>query len=137
MASTISNITAAFTHAKLDSIEGEPNYESLKKLREQLGENAARILTTYGGGKYGHLGLIIKPNVYLTLAGTAFEILNDPGLYDENINEQALATQRSRMEHEHDKRKAEYDLCIAVNNALKNQIIEAIKGPYLMKLRDQ
>ena len=86
MALTISNITAAFTHAKLDSIEGEPNYESLKKLREQLGENAARIPTTYGGGKYGHLGLIIKPSVYLTLAGTAFEIPNDPGIYDVTIN---------------------------------------------------
>ena len=86
MASTNSNITAEFTHAKLDSIKGEPNYESLKKLREQLGENAARIPTTYGGGKYGHLGLIIKPNVYLTLAGTPFKIPNDPGLYDDNIN---------------------------------------------------
>ena len=28
-------------------------------------------------------------------------------------------------------------MCIAVNNALKNQIIEAIKGPYLMELRDR
>ena len=74
MASTISNITAELTHAKLDSIEGEPTYESLKKLREQLGENAARIPTTYGGGLYGHLCLIIKTNVYLTLAGVPIEI---------------------------------------------------------------
>ena len=45
MASNITIITVAFTHAKLDPIEGEPNYKSLKKLREQLGENAARIRT--------------------------------------------------------------------------------------------
>ena len=41
------------------------------------------------------------------------------------------------MEQEQNKKKAEYDICIAVNNALKNQIIEAIKGLYLMELRDR
>ena len=81
------------------------------------------------------MGLIIKPYVYLTLSGVPFKIPNDPGLYDDNINKQALAAQRSRMEPEHNKRKAEFDMCIAVNNALKNQIIEAIKGPYLMELK--
>ena len=136
MASNITTITVAFTHTTLDAIEGEPNYKSLKKLREQLGENAARITTTYGGGIYGHLGLIIKPNVYLTLAGVPFEIPNDPGLYNVTMNERALAGQCYHMEREHNKKKAEFGMCIAVNNALKNQIIEAIKAPCLMELRD-
>ena len=104
MASNITTITAAFTHTKLDAIKCEPNYESLKKLWEQLGENAARIPTTYGGGAYGHLGLIIKLDVYVTLAEVPIKILNDPGLYDVTINERALAGQRSCMEREHDKK---------------------------------
>ena len=120
MASNIANITAAFTHTILDAIEGEPNYESLKKLREQIGENAARITTKYGGGAYGHLGLIIKPNVYVTLAGVPFEIPNDPGLYNVTINDWVLAVQRSLIEQEHYKKKAEFYMFIAVNNAFKN-----------------
>ena len=41
------------------------------------------------------------------------------------------------MGGEHNNRKAEFDMFIAVKNALKNQIIEKIKGPYLMELRDR
>ena len=44
--STHTKILNAFTYPTLDPIDNEPTYESLKLLREQLGENAARIPTT-------------------------------------------------------------------------------------------
>ena len=73
------NIVNAFTYITLDPIDNEPTCEGLKLLREQLGENAARIQTTYGGGLYGHLGLVTQPNVYFTLARVQFTIPQDPG----------------------------------------------------------
>ena len=102
-----------------------------------MGENAARIPTTYGGGSYGHLGLVTKPNLYFTLAGVNFVVPEDPGPYDINIPLRATAGERARLEKEHEKRKQEYDLCLAVSNVLKNQIVDAIKGPYLRELRDR
>ena len=135
--STHTNILNAFTYPTLDPIDNEPTYESLKLLHEQLGENAARVPTTYGGGLYGHLGLVTKPNVYFTLAGVHFNVPQDPGPYDIRIPLRAAAGERARLEKEHDKRKQEYDLCLAVSNVLKNQIVDAIKGPYLRELRDR
>ena len=41
------------------------------------------------------------------------------------------------MKKEHEKRKQEYDTCTAVSNILKNQIVDAIKGPYLRELRER
>ena len=94
---TNTNIINAFTYPTLDPIDNEPTYESLKLLREQLGENAARIPTTYGGGLYGHLGLVAKPNVYYTWAGVNFEIPPDPGTYDDRITIRTTASDRARM----------------------------------------
>ena len=134
---TYTNIINAFTYTTLDPINNEPTYEGLKLLREQLGENAARIPTSYGGGFFGHLGLVTKPNVYLTLAGEQFVIPQDPGTYNIRIPLCAAAGERARMEKEHEKRKQDYDTCLAVSNALKNQIVETIKGPYLAELRNR
>ena len=100
--STNTNIFNAFTYPTLDPINNEPTYESLKLLREQLGKNAARIPTTYGGCLYGHLGLVTKPNVYFTLAGVHFVVPQDPGPYDIHIPLRAAAGERARLEKEHE-----------------------------------
>ena len=114
------NIVNAFTYTTLDPIDNEPTYEWLKLLREQLGENAACIQTTYGSGLHGHLGIVTKPNVYFTLVGFQFTIPQDPGSYDTRIPIRATTGERAYKEKEHEKKKQEYDTCLAVSNALKN-----------------
>ena len=42
-------------------ITGEPNYASLKSLKDKLEANAASIPTTLGGSNHGYLGLILSP----------------------------------------------------------------------------
>ena len=64
-------------------------------------------------------------------------IPQDLGTYDDRITIRTTASERARMEKEHEKRKQEYDTCMAVSNILKNQIVEAKKGPYLQELRDR
>ena len=60
-------------------ITSEPNYDSLKNLKDQLKANTASIPTTLGGGNHGYLGLILSPTAYVTIAPTPFEEPNYPG----------------------------------------------------------
>ena len=64
-------------------------------------------------------------------------IPQDPGTYNEQITICTTASERARMEKEHEKRKQEYNTYMAVSNILKNQIVDAIKGPYLRELRNR
>ena len=60
---SVEDVTNAFPTA-VTKIAGEPNYESLKNLKDELKANAASIPTTLGGGTHGYLGLILSPAAY-------------------------------------------------------------------------
>ena len=45
-------------------IVGQPEYSTLKALRQTMKTNAASVPTIYGGGIHGHLGMVLQPNVY-------------------------------------------------------------------------
>ena len=66
---SVEDVTNAFPTA-VTKITGEPNYESLKTLKDELKANAASIPTTLGGGTHGYLGLILSPAAYATIAAT-------------------------------------------------------------------
>ena len=68
---SVKDITNAFP-TPITKITGEPNYKSLKYLKDQLKANAASIPTTLGGGNHGYLGLILSPATYTTIAATQF-----------------------------------------------------------------
>ena len=60
---SVEDITNAFPTA-ITKITGEPNYASLKNLKDELKANAASIPTTLGSGTHGYLGLILSPTAY-------------------------------------------------------------------------
>ena len=68
---SVEDVTNAFPTA-VTKITGEPNYASLKNLKDELKANAASIPTTLGGGTHGYLGLILSPAAYATIAATQF-----------------------------------------------------------------
>ena len=47
---------------------GEPTYESLRVLVNQIKANARSIHTTLGGGQHGHLGLVLTALQYASLS---------------------------------------------------------------------
>lgn len=70
---TPESLIEGFPNSELPKIQGQPTYEHLKELRTLLGENAASIQTTRGGGNHGYLGLILSDARYDTQApGTPF-----------------------------------------------------------------
>ena len=53
-----------FKHPVLTKIRGEPTYETLHHLKNELKDNASYVPTILGGGNHGYLGMIIKPAEY-------------------------------------------------------------------------
>ena len=77
---SIDNIVAKFPTKILPPIPGEPDYDCISQLDKIMYGNAATLPTTLGGGAHGHVGLIMKATLYVTLAATAYVTPNEPPL---------------------------------------------------------
>ena len=53
-----------FEHPVLTKIRGEPTYEALHHLKNELKANASSVPTTLGGGNHGYLDMILTPAGY-------------------------------------------------------------------------
>ena len=57
-------IKANFTYPCLTAIVGKPSYESIKRIKQEILENAASVHSTLGGGQHRHIGLMINTKQY-------------------------------------------------------------------------
>ena len=64
MSTQIDYINTSFTHPALTEITSKPTYSTLKILKDELKANAASVPSDLGGGKNGHLGLVLKDDKY-------------------------------------------------------------------------
>eukprot|EP00956_Cyclotella_meneghiniana_P039712 scaffold177683_cov66-Cyclotella_meneghiniana.AAC.7 len=93
----------------ITKIEGQPDEESLLKLKMELAEALASIPTLNGGGQHGHIGLIIPEaeNIAFSRNNERYEILDNPGPYPVHVDATDTAL-RERQVAEH---KAEIKEC--------------------------
>ena len=68
-----------FQFKELNRIHGEPTYDTIKKLHDQVKANAASVPSTLGGGNFGHLGLVLTPAQYALISNAPFDRPNHPG----------------------------------------------------------
>jgi hypothetical protein len=66
--STVEDVMASFPHPILPTVEGEPDYQTIRATRKFLQSNSRAIDTHLGGGTLGHLGLIISDASYAMIA---------------------------------------------------------------------
>ena len=59
-----------FGHPVLTVIRGEPKYETLHHLKNELKVKASSVPTTLGGGNHVYLGMILIPAEYCRIAST-------------------------------------------------------------------
>ena len=57
-------------HPVLPAIRGEPTYETIHHLKNELKSNVSSVPTTLGGGNHGYLGMILTPAEYRHIALT-------------------------------------------------------------------
>ena len=55
-----SDIKAKFPHQHLTPIEGQPTYDTVQNLEEELADNALTAKVRFGGGKKGSLGVVYE-----------------------------------------------------------------------------
>ena len=123
-----------FQYPDLTPVHGEPTYEALRVLFNQLKANACSVHTTLGGGQLGHLGLVQTPQQYSLLSNQPYHKpprpppLVIPAYQLPHIvqTEQATHSEQVRLFNE----------CNNVEQALRQQIIKAIDDVYLTALRN-
>ena len=138
MALTVDKIITQFPNKTLPKIHGEPSYETINDVVQHMYANAATIATPLGGGQHGHIGLIMKEALYLTLSTVPFLRPADPGALPQyNINIRYTAAERETVAIEHKELRRIYDTCVNVDIALKKQLIEAVDELYLEEKRNR
>ena len=131
---SVEDITNAFP-TPITKITGEPNYESLKYLKDQLKANAASIPITLGGGNHGYLGLILSPAAYTAIAATQFIEPIYPGQHP-NVPAGTGTANTSTIIRHHTEDLRQWREFKNVNTALKNQLLSTLDDIYVRALKD-
>ncbi len=128
--------TTVFEHVDLTVIHGEPMYESLQLLLNQLKANARAVRNALGGGNHGYLGLLLTHEQYNVIApNTPFIPPVHPGqliippFQLPHVTHQVMST--------HNEAVRVYNECYRVTQALRKQIISVINDSYLAALKDR
>ena len=132
---SVEDFTNAFPN-HLTPIVGEPTYQTLKELKDQLKANAASIPTTLGGGNHGNLGLILSPAAYTTISPTAFVEPAYPGQHPA-IPAGTNAANTSAIIRRHTEDTRQWREFKNVSTAPKIQLLSAVDDIYVRALRDR
>ena len=62
--STIDYIKMHFKYETLTKVHNCSTYDSLKTIKNKLKANASKVASNLGGGRHGHLGLVLTPAEY-------------------------------------------------------------------------
>jgi hypothetical protein len=73
-ASTPDELIAGCPHASLPKVTGEPTFEDLKFTQRLRNTNAMSVSSFVGGGRHGHLGIIMTNEEYFAIAADVFPI---------------------------------------------------------------
>jgi hypothetical protein len=135
-ASTPDEIMVGLPHSSLPKVTGEPTFEDLKVIRRLLNTNTMSVVSYEGGGRHGHLGIIMTKEEYFAIAFDLFPIPNNPvpsaavvagmtaAVIAETTRLHREATQVYRTYHN-------------VDQVIKKLIIESFDDAYLNALSDE
>ena len=63
----------------LTCIHGEPSFEAIRQLHQEVMTKAQTVLSNLGGGVHGHLGLLLSPKLYVLLDNATYVHVPHPG----------------------------------------------------------
>ena len=120
-------------------IEGEPNFETLTRLYDEIKRCAQNVPSNLGGGNYGHLGLVVTATDYQLVSITAFIRPLNPGDFVLPVHPQGgnfTAEEIAVLKDDYNDNLTKYQTVQQVEIALKQYIVEAIHDDYLLDLRN-
>ena len=122
-----------FQYPELTKIHGEPTYETLQVLKDQLKSNATSVTSHLGGGANGHLGLILTNAEYARITLARY---NEPQFPVLTIPVPATGPVISQANREFVEAMRTYREVIDIKKSLVKQIVAAVDPVYLRTLRN-
>ena len=98
--------------------------------------NTATITTPQGGGHHRHIRIIMKLNLYKNLMNTVCTNPHDPGLYP-TIPTKSTVALWDQIKNQHDEGQRIYENTGKMDEALNNQVIDAVKEIYLKESKNK
>jgi Sec-independent protein translocase protein TatA len=124
-----------FEYPELAKVHGEPDSESLYKLRNELKANAQSVYSNLSDGAHGHLALVLSDAQFALLTNQPFVRPNHPGTLIIPAN--TTGPMATTMKEEHHEQIRLFREVQGVEKALVQQIVQAIEAPYLAAIRDR
>ena len=140
--------TTYFQYQQLDKIHGQPTIDKIFHLVRQLQINAQSVPITFGGSQLGYLKLVIKETAYNAISNSRpFDRPQHPGPFIVNIPAAGVPTRTTtvpvisaavvtQQKADWDEKVRLYNEYQAIEQALRQQLIEAVEPEYLDALRD-
>jgi hypothetical protein len=135
-ASKPDELIAGFPYSYLPKVTGEPTFEDLKVIRRLLNANAVSVSSYVGGGRHGHLGIIMTNEEYFAIAADVFLVPNNPGASPEVVAGMTAAV-IAELTRLHREEKQVYRTYHNVDQAIKKLILEAFEDAYLNALSNE
>jgi hypothetical protein len=76
---TVEEMIAGWPYPELPLITADPTYEDIATMQKRLNANFLSILSNAGGGRHGHLGLLMTAGQYTAISPIPFGAAADPG----------------------------------------------------------
>jgi hypothetical protein len=135
-ASTPDELIPGFPHSSLPKVTGDPTFEDLKVIRRLLNTNAMSVTSYEGGGRHGHLGMIMTNEEYFAIAVDIFPVPNSPGPSAAVVvgMTAAVIAETTRL---HKEATQVYRTYHNFDQAIKKLIIESFDDAYLNALSDE
>jgi hypothetical protein len=135
-ASTPDELIAGFPHSSLPKVTGEPTFEDLKVIRQLLNTHAMSVASYEGGGRHGHLGIIMINEEYFAIPVDVFPVPVNPGPSAPVVagTTAAVIAETTRLHREATQVYRTYN---NVDQAIKRLLIEAFDDAYLNALSDK
>lgn len=130
-------IEAKLADKPVTKIHGQPSMRDITQLKRELTKIAASVSTGLGGGKHGHVGVVIPKDEYIKFSegGAEFDIPAHPGHYPDTVS--SVAATRDKQVAKHKAKIAEYEVCAGVIGALKDKIVESVDEEWLEEINDE
>jgi hypothetical protein len=113
----------------------EPTCAQLEELQKQYNANARAVPSNRGGGKYGHLALVMTPEAYKKKTGHDFIPPTAPPTTP-GIPEGTKSTQAALLTKLHEMKQKEWDTYRDTIQELNNQLVAAVDDKLIGDLAD-